>query len=139
LGFFTDIILPAALVDSVSNRNEYQEYFVGGKSGRFLGLTTLSPSCADCHEIWKPQPPGTFWVCNIPVQGLILLWFRRNYMSCVTQWKVSFLSVTNRSFLLDLFNEKVFANPFLKLRVFVLYLIFRKIMCILSTNYLFVR
>ena len=22
-------------------------------------LTTLSPSCADCFEIWEPQPPGT--------------------------------------------------------------------------------
>ena len=34
LDFFIDIILPAALwpgVDSVSNRNEYQEYSVGVK------------------------------------------------------------------------------------------------------------
>jgi hypothetical protein len=22
-------------------------------------LTTLPPSCADCLEIWEPQPPGT--------------------------------------------------------------------------------
>jgi len=28
--------------------------FSGGKGGRCVGLTTLSPSCADCHEIWKP-------------------------------------------------------------------------------------
>jgi len=27
-------------VDSASNRNEYQEYFLGGKGGRCLGLTT---------------------------------------------------------------------------------------------------
>ena len=33
--------------DSASNRNEYQEYFLGGKSGRWVGLTTLPPSCAD--------------------------------------------------------------------------------------------
>ena len=46
-------------VDSASNRNEYQEYFLGGKGGRFLGLTTLPPSCADCLEIWEPQPTGT--------------------------------------------------------------------------------
>jgi len=25
-----------------------------GKSGRCLGLTTLTPSCADCLEIWEP-------------------------------------------------------------------------------------
>jgi hypothetical protein len=31
LEFFIDIILPAALwVDSASNRNEYQEYFLKG-------------------------------------------------------------------------------------------------------------
>jgi hypothetical protein len=35
-------------VGSASNRNEYQEYFLGGKSGRCVGLTTLPPSCADC-------------------------------------------------------------------------------------------
>jgi hypothetical protein len=35
-------------VDSASNKNEYQEYFLGGKGGRCVGLTTLPPSCADC-------------------------------------------------------------------------------------------
>jgi len=30
----------------------------GGKGGRCLRLTTLPPSCADCLEIWEPQPPG---------------------------------------------------------------------------------
>jgi len=33
-------------VDSVSNRNEYQEYFLGVKSGRCVRLTTLPPSWA---------------------------------------------------------------------------------------------
>jgi hypothetical protein len=33
-------------VDSASNRNEYQVYFLGGKCGRCLRLTTLPPSCA---------------------------------------------------------------------------------------------
>jgi len=46
-------------VDSVSKRNEYQEYFLGGKGGRCVGLTILPPSCADCLEIWVPQSPGT--------------------------------------------------------------------------------
>jgi len=51
-------------VDSTSNRNEYQEYFLGGgKGGRCVGLTTLPLSCADCLEIWEPQPPGTLWAC----------------------------------------------------------------------------
>jgi len=33
-------------VDSASNRNEYREYFLGVKSGRYVRLTTLPPSCA---------------------------------------------------------------------------------------------
>jgi hypothetical protein len=50
-------------VDSTSNRNEYQEYFVRGKGGRCVELTTLLPSCADCLEIWEPQTPGTLRAC----------------------------------------------------------------------------
>jgi len=30
-----------------------------GKGGRCVGLTTVPSSCADCFEIWEPQPPGT--------------------------------------------------------------------------------
>ena len=37
-----------------------------GKGGRCVGLTTLPPSCADCLEIWGPQPPGTLWACPGP-------------------------------------------------------------------------
>jgi len=50
-------------VDSASPRNKYQEYFLGNKGGRCVGLTTLPPSCADCLEIWEPQPPGTLRAC----------------------------------------------------------------------------
>jgi hypothetical protein len=38
--------------DSACIRNEYQEYFLGDKGSRFVGLTTLPLSCADCLEIW---------------------------------------------------------------------------------------
>jgi len=38
--------------------------FPGGKGGRCVGLTTLPPSCADCLEIWEPQPPGTLRASN---------------------------------------------------------------------------
>jgi hypothetical protein len=40
-----------------------QPFLGGGKGGRCVGLTTLPPSCADCLEIWEPQPPGTLRVC----------------------------------------------------------------------------
>ena len=46
-------------VDSAAERKEYQEYFLDGKGGRSLGLTTLPLTCADFLEIWEPQPPGT--------------------------------------------------------------------------------
>jgi hypothetical protein len=39
-----------------------REYFLGGKGGQRVGLTTLPRSCAECLEIWKPlnllEPSG---------------------------------------------------------------------------------
>jgi len=32
-----------------------------GKGGRYVGLTNLPPSCADCLEIW--ETPGTLRAC----------------------------------------------------------------------------
>ena len=46
-----------------------QEYFLGGKGGRYVGLTNLSPSCDECLEIWEPQPPGTLRALSGTVQG----------------------------------------------------------------------
>jgi hypothetical protein len=34
-----------------------------GKGSRCVGRTTFEPSCAECLEIWEPQPPGSFRVC----------------------------------------------------------------------------
>jgi hypothetical protein len=42
-----------------------------GKGGGCVGLTTLPPSCADCLEIWEPQPPGALRACPDPVRGLL--------------------------------------------------------------------
>jgi len=50
-------------VDSASNRNEYQAYFLGDKDSRCVGLTTLPPSCPDRLEIWEPQIPGSLRSC----------------------------------------------------------------------------
>jgi len=38
--------------------------FPGGKGGCCAELPTLPPSCADCLEIWAPQPPGTLRACS---------------------------------------------------------------------------
>jgi hypothetical protein len=62
LEFFIEKILPLHLgpgVDSASNRNEYQQYFLGGEGDWCLGLTTLPPSCVECLAIWEYQPPRT--------------------------------------------------------------------------------
>jgi hypothetical protein len=42
------------------------------KGGRYVGLTTLPSSRAECLEIWEPQPPGTLMAC----QGLSLVTIR---------------------------------------------------------------
>ena len=34
-----------------------------GKGGRFVGLTALPLSCADCLEICEPEPPGILRAC----------------------------------------------------------------------------
>ena len=60
---------------SASNRKEYQEYFLGCRGGLSVGLITLPPSCADCLEIWEPEPPGTSRACK----GVTLL-----YTGCFT-------------------------------------------------------
>jgi hypothetical protein len=52
-------------VYSASNKNEHQKYFLGGKEGKCVGLTTLPISGVDCFKIWELQPPGTFWACPI--------------------------------------------------------------------------
>jgi len=50
-------------VDSSSNRKEFQEYFLGGKSDPCLRLTTLPLTYADFLEIWEPQLPETLRDC----------------------------------------------------------------------------
>ena len=63
-------------VDTASNRNEYQEFFLGGKGGRCLGLTTLTL----CLEIWELQPPGPVQACNgialpLPLRLWMCIWY----------------------------------------------------------------
>jgi hypothetical protein len=66
LEFSFDIISPAALWpwDGLSLWQKWVPgIFSGGKGGRCIGMTTLPPSCADCLEIWEPQPSGTLRAC----------------------------------------------------------------------------
>ena len=51
LGFFIDLILPA--LGSTQRVTEMVTRNIScGKVGRYIGLPTLSPSCADCKEIF---------------------------------------------------------------------------------------
>ena len=56
-------------VDSVSNRNECQEYLLGVKCGRCVGLTTLPLSCPEYLEMWNPLGLPR------PVMGLFYLFY----------------------------------------------------------------
>jgi hypothetical protein len=54
-------------VESASDRNEYQQYFLGAKGGQCVQLTTLLPLRADCLEIWGLnllEPSGPVQACN---------------------------------------------------------------------------
>ena len=63
LEFCSDMILPARVwprIDSASNRNGYQEYFLGVKVHR----TDNFPTFMWCHGIWKPQQSGPVQDCT---------------------------------------------------------------------------
>ena len=68
-------------VDSASNRNEYQEYFLRVKSGRCVRLTTLPPSCAVVTKSGNLnilEPSGPLRPCN----GTALPFFTFASLSC---------------------------------------------------------
>jgi hypothetical protein len=69
LEFFTELILQLHYdpgVDLASNRNKYQEYFLGCIGVPCVGRTTLPPTCPDFLEILNPQGKRLR-----PVQGLL--------------------------------------------------------------------
>jgi len=66
-GFFIDIKSHSSHygpgINSASNRNEYQEYFLGVKSGQYVRLTTLPPSCAVVTKSGNLNFLRTLWAC----------------------------------------------------------------------------
>ena len=86
-------------VDSASNRNEYQEHFLGVKSGWCVGLTTLPPSCA---VVMKSGNLNFLELSgNLgPVTGLIYLLFNKEL--------VTILPLTILMWLLDFYENPAF-------------------------------
>ena len=67
-------------VDTTSNRNEYQEYFLWGKCSRCVRLTILPPSCAVVTKSGNLnflEPSGPIQACNgtaLPFNSTKLRW-----------------------------------------------------------------
>ena len=54
--------------------------FPGGKGGRYAGLTTSTPSCAESHEIWEPKPTGTLWATPGLIRDCFTFTFTFTYL-----------------------------------------------------------
>ena len=57
----------------------------GGKGGLCVGLTTLSPSCADCREIWETRHRGALWPCT-GIPYLYLSYVMQNKGECIAEY-----------------------------------------------------
>jgi hypothetical protein len=59
----------------------------GVKGGRCIGLTALPLSCAECLEIWEPQPPVTLEACpglyKDIYQQIRVIYFHKNRIEFV--------------------------------------------------------
>jgi hypothetical protein len=66
LNFFNCLIFPAALRPGKRLRIKCK-WVTRDKDGRCVGLTKLSPSCAECLEVLKAS---TSWNLSEPVKGL---------------------------------------------------------------------
>ena len=82
-------------VDSASNRNEYQDYFLGGKGGRCVRLTTYHHPVPG-HEIWETLTSWNPLGLSRPVMGLLYLHLLFSidyspYFPCTTEISICIL------------------------------------------------
>jgi len=84
-----------------------------GKDGRYVGLTILSPSCADFLQIWMPQTSGT----SAPVRActaIICLSFTTNLQKTVLNiiWTISVNNIVSKVFRCCIRDKKKTRNAF---------------------------
>jgi len=101
-------------VDSASNRNEYQEHFLGVKGGRCVRLTTLAPSRAIVTKSGKLnflEPSGPVQASNgtdLPFTRLSSVHGYRpnNYKThCFTSGHLNYDATSQNLFKISQFNE----------------------------------
>ena len=68
-----------------------------GKCGRCVVLTTLPPSCADCLEIWEPEPAGTLRAVQSS-SGIALSFLLYLSLSNLRSWKYPISSALQNPF-----------------------------------------
>jgi hypothetical protein len=52
-----------------------------GKGGQCVKLTSPTSS-AECHEIWKPKPPGTLWAIPGLLWNCCNITFNISFIQC---------------------------------------------------------
>jgi hypothetical protein len=67
-----------------------------------VGLTTLPPSCADCLEVWEPQPPGTLRACQEFALPFNVCTASQNGPPSLTVKPEAFRRLINRKFAINL-------------------------------------
>ena len=77
----------------------------GGKGGRCVRLTTSPPSCAECHEIWGPKPPGTLWATPGLLRNLYLLMMSTCCSKHVEAWNKHIEKECNKLVIIQNLNE----------------------------------
>jgi hypothetical protein len=97
-------------VDSACNRNKYQEYFLGGESGRCVRLKSLPLSCANFLEIWEPQTPGTLRACPGLFRDCFNLYWQATLIEIQSRFSFIFMGNFNGSCFAHHLNLSYVAN-----------------------------
>ena len=92
---------------------------MGDKGDRCVGLTTLPPSCADCLDIWEPQPPGALRVCPgmaLPLNTFLWTFSITNFIKIGRKNRRSFIYGPKYSttFTVQLFTKRPMARQALR-------------------------